>query len=317
MKKIFKKIYYIGGTIYRGLIGVWHNALDKAPEIKSGVENFVIGKSVNGREIKCYKIGGKVTGSLADARDRVGRILIVAGIHGNEVGTVKLARRVINWFYDICSRDAIYDVSKDVVKRDAINRVSTGGLTLYVIPVLNPDGYEQALKNPDYWQRGRVGRFNENGVDLNRNFPTRNFQKKSVWKSGRNYAECEEEVYGGEFGGSEPETRALIDFIQKENIQNLIMLHNVGSDVIINKGDETARHWAEIYNRNSHFAIRTSLNYSGSAAEWAREQGIHYMTVEGSKRWGSDWSKQKVAIEKILEFIQNNSSSNDQDMGDK
>lgn len=267
---LFYKTKYFFGTIYRGLIGRYHNAFDLSPEINKNVENFVIGESYEGREIRCYKV--------IDNKVISNKLLIVAGIHGNEVGTVKLANHIINFFYNF-------------------NNIN---VFLYVIPCLNPDGYNQAIKNPDYAHRGRVGRNNSRGVDLNRNFPTQNFQKNSEWGFGRNYSDEKIAAYCGEFGGSESETQILINFIKQKNIDNLIMLHNAGKDVVYNSGDQVAKKWAEIYNKFTKFKIRTDLNYSGGVAEWAKENNIHYLTVEGSSRWGSDWRKQKSAVEKII-----------------
>ncbi|MBU4481860.1 hypothetical protein L6278_01750, partial [Candidatus Parcubacteria bacterium] len=200
--------------------------------------------------------------------------------HGNEVGTVKLAKKIINYFFN-----------KNL------------NIELFVIPVLNIDGYTKAIKNPDYIHRGKVGRFNLNNVDLNRNFPTQNFQSKSVWKTGKNYSEKSQKVFCGEFAGSEPETKSLIKFIQENNIKNLIILHNVGKDVMINKGDEVAENWARIYNKYSKFKKRYDMNLDGGASDWARENEIHFIAVEGSSRWGSDWGRQKKAILKIMKVI--------------
>lgn len=288
MKKIFKKIYYIAGTIYRGLIGIYHNNFDKCPAINSKITSFSIGNSVQKKIIKCYKIGND---------DK--KILFVGGIHGNETGTVKLACYVANWFYDKNAVETRLACPQD--KHRCL--VSTGNITLFIISCLNPDGYELAKKNPDYFHRGKVGRFNANNVDLNRNFPSQNFKQKSVWKTGKDYSEKSQEIFCGEFGGSEPETRALIDFINKEDIKNLIIWHNLGSDVIINENDEVAKKWAETYYQYSKFKIRNFFKLSGSAAEWCRENDIHYMTVEGSSRWGSDWKRQRKSIENILKCV--------------
>ena len=293
MKILFFKIKYFFGTIYRGMIGRYHNSFDKTPAINSNVESFVIGKSGEGREIKVYKIISGNSTCLAERESRRAgsfvadapqddirskKILFVAGIHGNEIGTVKLAHYIINFFNDFNDFNGV----------------------LYVILCLNPDGYERALKNPDYAHRGRIGRFNANDVDLNRNFPTKNFQPNSEWGFGRDYSDEKIKIFCGEFGGSEKETQALINFIKSENIENLIMLHNAGKDVVYNQSDETAKNWAEIYHKITKFKIRTNLNYSGGVAEWAKENNIHYLTVEGGSRWGSDWQRQRQAIEKII-----------------
>lgn len=267
MKKIFKTIYYICGTVYRGTIGIFHNIFDKELEVPKDVEKFVVGKSIEGRDVLGYRIG---------QGDK--KFLIVGGIHGNEVGTVKLAKKIINYFYN----------------------KNLNNIKLYIIPVLNIDGYIKATNNPDYIHRGKIGRFNANKVDLNRNFPTENFKSKSEWKTGRNYAEKSQEVFCGEFGASEPETQILINFIKNNKISNLIMLHNVGKDVIISEDNEVAEEWAKIYKKYSKFSIKYGLDLSGSAMDWAKENNINYMAVEGGSRWGSDWKKQKKAIIKIL-----------------
>ena len=147
MKKLFKKIYYIGGTVYRGLIGIFDNLFDAEEKISNEVDREVIGKTVKGKDIICYKITGSFVPTDVETHDdNPKKLLIVGGIHGNEVGTVKLAKKIINYF-----------LNKKI------------NIELFVIPVLNIDGYGQALKNPDYIHRGKICRFNANNVDLNRN----------------------------------------------------------------------------------------------------------------------------------------------------
>ena len=74
----------------------------------------------------------------------------MAGVHGNEVGTVKLATKILNYLN--------------------LNKEKIGWSQVFVIPCLNLDGYQRAKKNPDYVHRGKAGRLNANQVDLNRNF---------------------------------------------------------------------------------------------------------------------------------------------------
>ena len=71
------------------------------------------------------------------------------------------------------------------------------------IPCLNPDGKEQKTRT------------NSNGVDLNRNFPTKNWEK----------TEKSSEYYGGDTPASEQETQFLIYIIDKYKPDLIITLH--------------------------------------------------------------------------------------------
>jgi len=137
--KLIKQIYYIGGTVYRGSIGILHNLFDK-PKLNKSLKSFSIGKTELGREILAYKFLGNGQGKL----------LIVGGVHGNEVGTVKLTTKILNYLN--------------------LNQEKNGWAKIFIIPCLNLDGYAQARKHPDYMHRGKVGRLNANKVDLNRDF---------------------------------------------------------------------------------------------------------------------------------------------------
>src|SRR5438067_2231214 len=116
------------GYVRRGVIGMIKNHFD-APQLPADVPEAQIGTSIQGKPIECYTIGNGPT-----------RILFVAGIHGNEVGSVKVGRHIIEWLY---------------TKQDQFEN-----LTFLIIPCLNPDGYAAAVNDPDYWNGGTVGRFN-------------------------------------------------------------------------------------------------------------------------------------------------------------
>jgi protein MpaA len=73
------------------------------------------------------------------------------------------------------------------------------GRRLVILPVVNPDGL------------ARRTRVNANGVDLNRNFPARN------WKPGPRY---------GSEPASEPETRTLIKIIRQFQPRRILAIHS-------------------------------------------------------------------------------------------
>lgn len=82
------------------------------------------------------------------------------------------------------------------------------GTNLLFIPCLNPDGMELGT------------RCNANGVDLNRNFPTKNWGEDTS-AAGDNPAD----YFGGPSGGSEIETRFVMEVIEKYQPELIITLH--------------------------------------------------------------------------------------------
>ncbi|MEK9132832.1 MAG: M14 family zinc carboxypeptidase [Patescibacteria group bacterium] len=262
------------GYIKRGLHGMAQNNLERAPKIPADVKTFAVGESVNKEPIKCFQIGDGPT-----------KVLYVSGIHGNEVGTIKLAHHLMKWMHGNC--DKLKDFS------------------LFVIPCLNPDGFKMACKDPDYMGGGKIGRFNANEVDLNRNLDTPSFKSKSAWHFGRNYSESVE-VFCGSHGNSEPEIKALTAFIDEHGIKMIFMFHNAGREVMGNE-NALSQKLTKIYCEKTGFAYVSNedwaqLKQTGTMKEWCDMHDISYIEVEGSTRWGSDWKRQKSAIEATLKF---------------
>jgi hypothetical protein len=121
--------------------------------------------------------------------------LIVAGIHGgSEANTTALA-----W---------------ELVEHLALHpEVLPAGITLYILPLLNPDGAARAT--------GAEGRTNAHGVDLNRNWP-------ALWLPQWDRSGCWDlaPTTGGSGPASEPETMSLIQFISSAKIEALISYHS-------------------------------------------------------------------------------------------
>ena len=93
--------------------------------------------------------------------------------------------------------------------------------TLYLVPCLNPDGFEYSRTHFSFWRKNRRdngdGTF---GVDLNRNFPI-GYKKSTQTNSN---------VYGGPEPFSEPESRAIKEFVDThENITIALDYHSQGN----------------------------------------------------------------------------------------
>lgn len=93
--------------------------------------------------------------------------------------------------------------------------------TLYMVPCLNPDGFEYSRRHFSFWRKNRRdngdGTF---GVDLNRNFSVK-FRKGKDTSSN---------IYGGPEAFSEPETRAIKQFVDNHpNITIALDYHSQGN----------------------------------------------------------------------------------------
>ena len=82
----------------------------------------------------------------------------VANMHGNEAVGRELMLAFIEYLV------TSYKSNSDP---DAVKLVET--TDIHIMPSMNPDGFEKANEGSCY---GTTGRWNANGKDLNRNFPT-------------------------------------------------------------------------------------------------------------------------------------------------
>lgn len=134
------------------------------------------------------------------------------------------------------------------------------------IPCLNPDGLQLNRRT------------NANNVDINRNFPTKNWGKNE----GDN-ATCDDETtnyFGGKSAGGEIETRFLIDTINKY-APDLVMTIHAPYKVV--NYDGPAKEIAEKISNIIKYPVEASIGYPtpGSFGTWAGvERDIPTITLE-------------------------------------
>ena len=131
------------------------------------------------------------------------------------------------------------------------------------IPCLNPDGMQ--LKQ----------RTNANGVDLNRNFPTKNWGEDTS-KAGSN----PENYFGGKSPASEIETQFVVDVIEKYKPELIITLH--APYKIVNY-DGPAEEIAEEISKIIGYPVEASIGYPtpGSFGTYCGvERNIPTITLE-------------------------------------
>jgi Zinc carboxypeptidase len=164
------------------------------------VELIEYGKSVNGRPLLALRL------HLNDGVKRPGG-MVAANIHGEEwIGNraaMAIAHRVVNgiliddqWIIEVLSK-----------------------MDIYVLPCLNPDGYETTSQSKGKAPFNEM-RQNANSVDLNRNFPIpRGAKQKPENKKSVNNP--------GSAPLSEPETKSVVDFVLERDIIAAVDYHSV------------------------------------------------------------------------------------------
>jgi hypothetical protein len=138
----------------------------------------------------CQAVSGEAIGHFEKKGENPGgkKILVLSLMHGNELPAGDIALR---W-----------------IKR--LHRISPSN-SWYVIPVVNPDGVKKGTRT------------NANGVDLNRHFPTRDWELEAIkaWKSHG----AAPQKYPGEKPGVEPELVCVMKVIKSFDPDLIVSLH--------------------------------------------------------------------------------------------
>jgi len=183
--------------------------------------------------------------------------------------------------------------------------------TLYIVPCVNPDGFEYSRAHFSFWRKNRRnngdGTF---GVDLNRNFSI-GYQKNKDTSSN---------VYSGPEPFSEPETRAMKNFVDsKDNITIALDYHSQGNVFF---PAHKFNHEAELDGTDLN-TLCANMNYEINKVS-GRKYGIHRgkpptKLISGSGREyyysrGIIASVVEVGTRNIPDFMQNMQESIDENI---
>lgn len=164
-------------------------------------------------------------------------ILFMGGVHGDEPEGVALAEFLLEW-----------------LKSDSLNEKKTK-VPWAVIPCLNPDGLVRGV------------RWNGNKVDLNRNYPSRDWEPSAR----------AERYFPGPHPGSESEIQTLCKWIEKNRPRLIVHFHSWVPCVVY--AGEKARPAAELLGRVSGYKVQDDIGYPtpGSLSQYA--WGDHQIPV--------------------------------------
>ncbi|XP_029463780.1 carboxypeptidase O-like [Rhinatrema bivittatum] len=173
------------------------------------VTKYLLGKTYESRPIYCLKISWP--------SNKTKKIFWMdCGVHGREW----ISPAFCQWFVkEILESPPSYQKLRKTLQN----------IDLYILPVLNIDGYIYTWTTDRLWRKSRSphkhGCF---GTDLNRNFD-------AEWCTVGASTDCLSHVFCGTSPGSEPETKAIINFMEsrKSDVLCYLSIHSYGQLIII------------------------------------------------------------------------------------
>lgn len=165
---------------------------------------FSAGQSLEGREIMVIKISDN-----AGIEEDEPNIFISGCHHAREWISVEIPLLFAQYLLEN------YSTSPQV--RDTVNRGQ-----IYIMPIQNPDGLAFSIHTYRMWRKNR--RYNGNlswGVD-----PNRNYGHQWGYDNTGSSPDPDSAVYRGAYAFSEPETRAVRDFLLEHPPAGALNFHN-------------------------------------------------------------------------------------------
>ena len=169
------------------------------------------------------------------------RLLVMAGIHGEEPETTFLLSRVLRAF------DEPFE-------------------SIAFILCANPDGVALGTRG------------NANGVDLNRNFKTQNFSTEKVGSRSILEALRDTLLSPGAFAESEPETQALVALIEKLKPASVLAMHAPMGCVDAPQKTTLVEGVMETF--NLPWLPDIGYKTPGSFGTWCGDRGLECVTLE-------------------------------------
>lgn len=244
-----------------------------------GTKYEIIGKSVQGRDIEAFSYGD---GDI--------NLLFVGGIHGGyEWNSVLLAYQFMDYLE---------------AKPEAV----PANVTVTIVPSANPDGLYDVVGHEGRIMASSIpvnedlssgkGRFNANGVDLNRNFDCK-WKPESTWRTRK--------VSAGTSAFSEPEAKAIRDLVARIKPSAAVFWHSQANAVYASEClngilPETLTVMNTYASAAGYPAVQTFDSYevTGDVEGWLASVNIPAITVELKTHQDVEWEKNLAGFNALL-----------------
>lgn len=261
-----------------GGIGNSKEILPEVVEEQRGDES-IIGTSVTGNTITAYHFG---TGQT--------ELLFIGGIHGG-----------YSWNTSLLAYELI-----DYLKANP--NLVPSNLTITIIPVANPDGlkttvgtsssFDQAVASAVIETERIAGRFNANGVDLNRNFDCE-------WRATGNWQN--KEVSGGTNAFSEPEAVAIKNYVEKYKPAAAVVWFSAEGKVYPSACEgapsNASIELAATYAKSAKYPTEAKFNaytITGDMVNWLAKNKVPAISVLLTNHKNTEWDKNLAGVEAVI-----------------
>ena len=240
----------------------------------------LIGQSTADNDIMAYHYGDLDGAEI--------ELLFIGGIHAGYSGnTVVVAQELMNYLEE----------KPDVIPDDVV---------VTVIPVMNPDGLQAVYQTTGPLAAADIvtgsqtveGRFNGNKVDLNRNFDCQ-WEAEGTWQN--------QTVSGGSQPFSEPEARAIRDYIETHDVDAAVVWYSAAGGVYSSSCNDSVaadtRALTNLYAKAAGYEAFEEFDFyeiTGDMVNWFAKKGIPAISVLLTNRTDSEWSKNLRGIEAML-----------------
>lgn len=228
------------------------NDADRLCRLHKNAELFTIGESVMEHKLLCIKIG-----------DGKRKLFINGAHHGLEYLTSAFIMKFLNEYAENIEN------GNDMFGYDV--QALSKRTSLYAVPMVNPDGVDIAIHGIDvtnpYHRKlvsmvgihsfNKVWQANANGVDINHNY-------NAGWRVVK--MRPSPSKYSGPYSESEPETKAIVDFVRKTNFDMLMAFHSQGGEIYYDFDGKAEKRSLDLANEFADASGYTAARPEGSAA---------------------------------------------------
>lgn len=220
----------------------------------------VIGRSYEGREIRVVRVGNRNRKRRQSGPKPA--IFIEGGIHARE------------WISPATVTYVIRDLVTDPRHSHLLDQFD-----FFILPVVNPDGYEYSHTTDRLWRKNRAANPATlglcRGVDLNRNFGFKWAHELNIFDPRPASPIPCLDSYHGPSAFSEPESRAVRDFVmeRRHRIKGYLAFHSFGNKILYPWGhtSDKTKDWKDLrtfadvaagaIERNSHAQKRSFSDF--------------------------------------------------------